>query len=90
MIKLCTNCKRQTEFKETHEHGKYMCEACKKIMHNCKSKDCNYMISLGPYCKKCDSGKIKKYGLPVLFTMAAAATIAFISNLFESKSGKED
>lgn len=54
----CTKCHRRSSFKNI-EKNKYKCMSCGSTLHKCMGNDCENMISLGLYCKKCVGDGLK-------------------------------
>ena len=88
MIRLCTNCEKQAEFKETSKEKKFICNECNAIMHKCRGKDCNYMIPSWFYCSKCINGGLKKMGLGV--AVIGLVPVAIIATVLASGDDKKD
>lgn len=66
----CTNCCKREKFKYL-EKNKYECISCNRIMHKCKSNECNNMIERGFFCSKCIGAGLKKGGTLAITAIGA-------------------
>lgn len=57
----CNKCNKRRKFNQVKKN-KYKCNSCNTIVHKCSGKQCDNMITVGLYCKKCIGKGLKKGG----------------------------